>query len=754
LSLIAGSAEHLLVHLQANGEASALLEQGWRLASALDIAWTVLVTVAQTGEAGATDVCDAEFNRELQAALDVAGRATCKLLMTQPVAQSGPAATRAAALLTTLKEHAQNTMASIVLTHGTCANAKTNSRQSVVSFKSAFAEALPGVTLHLMSAKREDDGATEAMREQLARTWSDAPVVLGVLALCSLLGVALQAWFEPAILIMVYLTGVVYVALKKSRQAALVTVFAGVLLYDLLLMAPSNSTLRSQSHYVLVSIVMLVVGLLISHLAAQVRRQALNAEARNQRSQAMNRLAFALVQARTRQAIGKALAQALYLNLRASALLFPVDVSGHALEKQALKTELTGMAEDRSHGGCGDRSGSYADTHLFPSARATALDALALVSTPAGLTPLPGEHTTVSKLAAFDPSQCLLLRAANKPLAVLVISPLEREGFTPDDHALLASFVQQSTVALERSLFEQRSASTAMEAESERLRNTLLTAVSHDLRTPLTTIVGCATSLLEQSHAITEAQREALLRSVLAQARHLHALTSDILDLAQLQHGAVKLDMEWCPADELVEEARAAAATSLSTRQVHLHVPDNLAVWCDARLLSQALFNLLDNAGRHTPSSAQITVSALRQGDSFRWVVQDDGPGIQMGTEDEVFKKFYRVGHTKAQARASAAKPSQRNEAGARRQAELNLANPHAAATQNTHTHTHTHTQANTQANTGTGLGLAICAAVAQLHGGSIRVTSAPGARFELSLPQPSADAPHATSWHIDHTFP
>jgi K+-sensing histidine kinase KdpD len=436
LSSTAVSAERILVHLQANGEATALLEQGWRLAGALDTAWTVLVTAtptgAPTGQAAAAEALHAEFTHELQAALRLAERAACKVLVAQAAPQSSPAA----ALVTILKQHAQDAQADIVLTHGPCANSETSSRQSAASFKSAFTEALPGVTLHLMSAKSEAGGASDAMREQLVGAWRDAPLVLAVLALCSLLGVALQPWFEPAILIMIYLTGVVYVALKKSRQAALVTVFAGVLLYDLLLMAPNNSTLRSQSHYVLVSIVMLVVGLLISHLATQVRRQAINAEVRDQRSQAINRLALALAQARTRHAIGKALAQALHLNLRASALLFPVDASGLALEKQALETQLTGV----NSGNPGDQG----NTHLFPSARAMAVDALALASAAGNLAHQSNKQTAVGCFSELDQPHCVLLRAANKPLAVLVISSLERSSFTPDELALLYKTVKQS----------------------------------------------------------------------------------------------------------------------------------------------------------------------------------------------------------------------------------------------------------------------------------------------------------------------
>jgi len=97
--------------------------------------------------------------------------------------------------------------------------------------------------------------------------------------------------------------------------------------------------------------------------------------------------------------------------------------------------------------------------------------------------------------------------------------------------------------------------------------------------------------------------------------------------------------------------------------------------------------NMLDNAVRHTPAGAAITVSVKVAAGEWSLVVHDDGPGIPAGQEREVFKKFFR-GWQQADSR-------------------------------------------------GTGLGLAICAVVAELHGGTIVATNLHGARFEMTLPQP-----------------
>ena len=269
---------------------------------------------------------------------------------------------------------------------------------------------------------------------------------------------------------------------------------------------------------------------------------------------------------------------------------------------------------------------------------------------------------------------------------MVAVDLLSRRHDAQEDRQLLKASAHQAAVALERAVFERRSARAAVQAEGERLRNTLLAGVSHDFRTPLTTIVGAATSLLEQGHALDAVQRTALLRSVLAEARRMHALTSDLLDLTRMREGAIRPNLEWCPADELVEEARAALAARLEAHTVTVLIAPDAVVWCDPRLVGQLLMNLLDNATRHAPGAA-IAITVRVAPGSWQLEVQDDGPGVPTGQENEVFKKFYR------------GKPD--------------------------------------SGGGGTGLGLAICAAVAHLHGGTLAVNAGRGARFVLCLPQP-----------------
>lgn len=170
------------------------------------------------------------------------------------------------------------------------------------------------------------------------------------------------------------------------------------------------------------------------------------------------------------------------------------------------------------------------------------------------------------------------------------------------------------------------------------------------------------------------------------------ALVSDLLDLTRMEGGGVQPAYEWCPADELVEEARKALGARLETHLLEVQVPADAVVWCDPRLLVQALTNLLDNALRYTPSGSVIVVAVKVTEEHWQLSVADNGPGLPAGHERDVFKKFYR------------GRPE--------------------------------------PAGAGTGLGLAICAAVVRLHHGVIEGATRNGASFELRLPQPVRRAP------------
>ena len=520
----------------------------------------------------------------------------------------------------------------------------------VIHFPDATGAAPPSASLH-------------ALIESPRHGWLRALAVVG---LCTLISETMLPYLEPASVAAVYLAGVVYVALRLGQSAAVLAVLSSILVFNLLAIEPRWSLMPTDAQYYFTFLVMLVVGMLVSRLADHARQQTRVADARARRAQALNELAGHLVSAQSEPDIRDGLAAAVRSMFGAQgALLLPDD--------QGRLTDPAGFfraPDPRAAAPSAQVEMDHAQ-QAFDSGQGTE-------STDA---PTPPDHLL-----------CLPLQGAAGPLGVLAVRLPPQRFATPEDRRLLDAFANQAALALERSLFARRSARAAMDAETERLRNTLLSGISHDFRTPLTTIIGSASSLLEQGDVLDATRRTGLLQGMLDEARRMHASMTDLLELTRMEEGAVQASCEWCPADDLIDEAREALGPRLHLRTVEVEVPPDAVVWCDPRLVGQALVNLLDNALRHAQARCRVEIRIGLADSSWQLIVTDDGPGLPPGQEDSVFKKFVRA----------------RGE----------------------------------PCGTGTGLGLAICAAVARLHGGKISASNDGGARFTLTLPQAAASNP------------
>jgi two-component system sensor histidine kinase KdpD len=219
--------------------------------------------------------------------------------------------------------------------------------------------------------------------------------------------------------------------------------------------------------------------------------------------------------------------------------------------------------------------------------------------------------------------------------------------------------------------------------------------VSHDLRTPLAVMTGAAATLLERP--LDEPTRRELLETIALEGERLNRLVANLLDMTRLESGALIPDRQWHSIEELVGATLARLERPLGTRRVTLNVPSDLYAPLDEVLIGQALFNLVDNAIRHTPPGTSVDIAARRDGAELVIEVADRGPGLAEGDEGRVFEKFWS-------ARGAGRAP-------------------------------------------GAGLGLAICRGFVEAHGGHVRAFNRPGggAAFEIRLPivgEPPGDAP------------
>lgn len=278
-----------------------------------------------------------------------------------------------------------------------------------------------------------------------------------------------------------------------------------------------------------------------------------------------------------------------------------------------------------------------------------------------------------------------------------------------DDPALrepAQALADQLGIALQRAQAARAQQRAHDEAQTQAVRNALLAAIAHDHRTPLATITGAATSLLDQGARLQGAQRDKLARTIVDEAARLARLTDNTLQLARLDAPGVTLRCDWESAEDLAGSAIRRARQRAPGRALHVRVEPALPLlWCDAMLLSQLLDNLLDNALKYSPAEAPVELLVRCFDGQMMFAVRDRGPGVPAAWRERVFDAFQR---------------------GPAIDAELLRERP------------------------GAGVGLAVCRAIARVHGGELRVRarSHGGSAFECRLPLREAPAQPAAEEH------
>jgi two-component system sensor histidine kinase KdpD len=299
----------------------------------------------------------------------------------------------------------------------------------------------------------------------------------------------------------------------------------------------------------------------------------------------------------------------------------------------------------------------------------------------------PAGHGTDTLPAAA--ALYLPLKAPMRTRGVLaVVTRNAGELDVPEQKRMLDAFAAQIALALERVHYVEIARDALVSMESERLRNSLLSAISHDLRTPLTTIVGFA-SMLAEAHGDTRSPANAeLIAAIHDESLRMTSIVTNLLDMARLQAGGLRLNRQWSLLEETVGAALRACRRVLNGRPVEVRLPADLPfLQLDAVLMERLFSNLLENAAKYTPPGSKLVIGAESieaDGKPFvRVYIDDNGPGLPANMEDRVFEKFTR-------GEKESAKP-------------------------------------------GIGLGLSICRAIVQAHGGTIGANN----RLDESLPDP-----------------
>lgn len=184
-----------------------------------------------------------------------------------------------------------------------------------------------------------------------------------------------------------------------------------------------------------------------------------------------------------------------------------------------------------------------------------------------------------------------------------------------------------------------------IEKEREVLRTSLMSSLSHDLKTPLVTMIGATSSLIELKQSLTEADKQALLESVMSEAQRLERYIQNLLDMTRLGYGDLSIDRQKISIEDVLQVLRTRVLKTYSDAQLILRCPLKLPdIEVHPALIEQALYNLTENAVKFSPSGEAVLISCHADDQWLVIDIIDKGPGIAEELRDNAFDFFDTLG--------------------------------------------------------------------------------------------------------------
>ena len=477
----------------------------------------------------------------------------------------------------------------------------------------------------------------------------------GLIILTTFLGEIIKKHLEPTNLVMFYLLVVVIVAVRWGKGPSIMTSILGVLAFDFFLVPPYLTFNVASIHYIFTFIGLLIVGLVISTLASRMRARTIEARLRETQTAALYRLSSDLATADTpesallaiRRNVGGILGGDVAVYLPSGSEVHPVSMDvdfplGDGERKRAQRAFESGETARSAAGRKASRNILHAP-----------------FTTPGGILGVLG-------IALREPGRNL----------------------TRDEERLFNALVSQAAVAVQRAKLAEEARQIDMMRQTEKLHTALLSSISHDLRTPLASITGTLTTLLDQGRELDVSGQRELLRTAREESDRLNRLVGNLLDMTRMEAGELRISKRPCDLRDVIGASLEQLRETIGNRTIRISIPPDFPeVPADLSFIMKAFANLIDNALKFSRAESPIDITArVSDGDAIV-EIRDGGIGIPAGDLERIFEKFYRAERPRRIA--------------------------------------------------GIGLGLSICRGIIEAHGGTIRARNNDGAGATMTITLP-----------------
>lgn len=463
---------------------------------------------------------------------------------------------------------------------------------------------------------------------------------------------------------MIYLLPVLLCAAKWGTGPAMVAAAMGVITFDLFFVPPRLSFTVSDLRYLISFVIFLMVGLITGTLSTRLQKQVRLSRQREARTTALYTLSRGIAAAPNLDAVLDIVVRKIAETIEGQVELLLPDTGGNLEARACSNPGQPSFVDDRER-------------------------AVAVWVFERGQKAGKGTETLGLSAGLYLP-----LKTGSEVQGVLALRLSDPEGnFQPEQLRMLEAFAGLTAMAINRVKLEEKAREAQTLVASEKLRTALFNSLSHDLRTPLASIMGAVTGLLEGESVYTASARRDLLQTIQQGAARMNRFINNLLDMAKLESGMLKLNKEWCDVQDIVGVALSRLGEMIGSRPVTTDIRDDLPLFmADCVLIEQVLVNLLDNSLKYSEAGSEIHISAKRLGRQIEISVADRGIAIPEEDLGRIFDKFYRL------------------------KSPLQVS--------------------------GTGLGLSICKGIIEAHGGNIHAENNPGGGVIISFSLPLGDGP------------
>jgi len=438
-------------------------------------------------------------------------------------------------------------------------------------------------------------------------------IMLFIMAACTGTAMLLRyVGVNESNIVMIYLLGILLFSyLAGGYYYSFIASVLGVLLYNFFFTEPYYTFRAFNPDYPVTFVIMFIVGFVTSMLTIRIKQETFLSEERERSIEALYHLGRKLLAVKNKTELSEVSAEEI-------AQQFPCDIMIQFYDEKAKicskyikgndvfsdDKELIVCHEAFQSGSpCGFGTGLYSEAKAF-----------------------------------YQPVICSV-----GVLGVIGISLHDAQPLKKAQKDFLDAVTPQIAVVLEREMLYEKQEETKLQVQRERLRADMLRTISHDLRTPLTGIMGSASTMIDHYPSLGDDVKKEFLNNIYDDACWLNELVENTLNMTRFEEGQVKLNL----AKEAAEEIVAEAIGQIKKRAFHHHITakmpaELIMLEVDGILIKQVLINLLNNAVNYTPDGSEITIAVDYDENNFLFSVSDNGPGISEEDLPHIFERFYK----------------------------------------------------------------------------------------------------------------